>query len=82
MFELLLYRQYLYTLVKDRVTYKNKDITDSLVEALLVFDKPITKTISITKQTLYKKYNELLDLTHKPAGVYLNLWLLELYGYK
>ena len=82
MFDVVVYRQYLYSLIQKQVLYKNKDITNLLVEALLVFDAPITKTINITKQTLYKKYNELLDLSHKPSGTYLNLWLLEQYGYK
>lgn len=82
MFDTVIYKQHLYSIIQKRVFFKKQDITDALVSALIIFDKPITHTIPITKQVLYKKYKELLDLSNKPKGTYLNLWLLEDYGYK
>lgn len=82
LFNLSDYRDYLLSIVRSKVYYKNQDITNTLIDALLIFDQPISKTISITKQTLYSKYKELFDLSKKPTGVYINLWLLEAYGYK
>lgn len=82
MFNIASYEQHLYSKIQKRVFLRKKDITPELVKALTIFDKPITHSINITKQTLYKKYEELLDVSAKPKGTYINLWLLEQYGYK
>ena len=76
MFNIASYEQHLYSKIQKRVFLRKKDITPELINALIIFDKPITHSVNITKQTLYKKYEELLDISTKPRGVYLNLWLL------
>jgi len=83
-FDLDSYKQFLIGRSLVRVCLNGLDITNFLIEALLVFDKPITSSIKITvaKQTLYKKYKLLFDLSNKPKGAYLNHWMLYQYGYK
>lgn len=84
MFNIIEYKDYLHSLVKDRAYLRNKDITDTLLNALLVFDTPVSVVLKdvMSKRTIYEKYQILFKLTNKPKGRHLNLWLLQQYGYK
>lgn len=84
MFRIEEYKHFLLGLVTSKVYHNNKEISNELINALLMLDTPITKSVVIpmAKQTLYKKYSTLFDLSDKPKGVQLHKWMLYKYKYK
>lgn len=84
MFDIDDYSLYIKSKVLRSVKYKNVDVTDKLIEALLQWDKApgtyLLDTIPISSCS--NKYKEMFDLSSKPRAVLLNSWFLNTYGYK